>query len=72
MPTSPIARLDRLADRFRPAACLWIGGRCYRTEVVGDGTLDPPKPDLPPVCALCGRARDYRIVKLLGVDVSRI
>ncbi|MDP9365923.1 MAG: hypothetical protein M3Q10_17175 [Chloroflexota bacterium] len=70
MPTSPIARLDRLAGRFRPTACYSPGLACEAEVVVGDET--PGEPDLPTRCPSCGRCRTYTVVRLVGVDARRL
>ncbi len=63
-------RLRVVADRLRPTACHATGPTCEQAVVVGDGSLDPPTPDLPPTCPDCLRPWQYLIVELPGVDVA--
>ncbi len=72
MTGSSLRRLDRLAERFRPTACYSPGPVCEQAVVVGDGSLDPPTPDLPGRCPACGRRRTYQVVELLGVDAAKL
>ena len=65
-------RLDRLVLASKPGRCAWAGGRCVRHAVVGDGSLDPPEPELPAICAACRRPVAWSLVVLPGVDASRI
>ena len=65
-------RLDRLALAARPGRCRWVGGRCAKDALVGDGSDDPPMPNLPSVCPDCGRPVLWRVVVVCGVDVSRV
>ena len=67
-------RLDALAAVLRPqlAGCLWRGGSCWRYEVVGDGTDDPPIPPASATCEQCGRPLVRRVLVLVGVDAGRI
>ncbi len=72
MTPTNLRRLDRLTDRLRPPGCYSEGAVCEQAAVVGDGSLDPPTPDLPERCPACGRRRTYQVVELLGVDVARL
>lgn len=65
-------RLDRLAVAAKPGGCVWAGGRCVKYGVVGDGSLEPPMPDLSSVCPDCGRPVAWSVVVLPGVDASRL
>lgn len=65
-------RLDRLATLTRPMGCNVAGGACWKNEAYGDGSDDPPEPDLPGRCPACGLPRSYRLIRVLGVDVGRI
>lgn len=66
-----ITKLETVWHR-RPAACWSAGSACTKHELVGDGSDDPPMPDLPATCADCGRAILWRVIVLPGVDASRI
>ena len=72
MSTSQRARTDRLQPLFRPASCYSAGSVCDRVELVGDGSLDPPEPDLPEVCVACGRRIRWQVIVVYGVDVGAI
>lgn len=67
-------RLDTLAMvwRRRPPGCFSEGGTCTKYRVVGDGSDDPPMPDLPATCDGCGRPIFWRVTVVCGVDVSRV
>lgn len=65
-------RLDRLVLAAKPGRCQWHAGRCVQHAVVGGGSSDPPEPDLPEVCAACGRSIAWRVVRLVGIDVDRL
>jgi hypothetical protein len=66
------ARLDRVGDRLRPASCWSRGPRCWQTVLVGDGSDDPPVPELPAVCPDCSRPMRWQFVILAGTDVARL
>ncbi len=66
-----VIRLDRLTHRIRPAGCWSVGSRCETFVLVGDGSDDPPEPDLPDTCSKCGRPAEHHVVLLVGVDVDR-
>lgn len=65
-------RLDRLALAAKPGRCRWAGGRCVKHAVIGDGSDDPPMPELPAVCGGCGKPTLWRVVVLVGVDAARL
>jgi len=65
-------RLDVVAGRFRPPGCSGPGSHCRRWLVLGDGSADPPTPDLPSTCAACGRPLFVRFVVLIGVAADRL
>ncbi|MDP9364812.1 MAG: hypothetical protein M3Q10_11415 [Chloroflexota bacterium] len=72
MTGSSLRRLDRLADRLRPAGCRQPGPSCTTAwHVVGaeDPARNPPPP---PVCPACGRPRPVRVLELAGVDATRL
>ena len=70
MSGSNLRRLDRLADRLRPAACYSPGAVCERAVVVGAET--PGDPTLPKRCPSCGRPRTYTVVRIVGVDARML
>ncbi len=63
-------RLRVVADRLRPTTCYATGAYCETAVVCGDET--PGDPDLPARCPTCGRPRRYQIVRLVGVDASKL
>lgn len=67
-----LRRLDRLAHRFRPVDCFSDGDLCTKYWLVGDGSDDPPEPEVPATCAACGRATTTTLVIVAGVDMSRL
>lgn len=67
-----MSRLDRLVLAAKPGRCQWQGGRCVQQAVVGDGSDDPPMPELPAVCGACGRPIVWRVTVLVGVAVDRL
>lgn len=67
-----IVRIDRIAHRFRPVSCFSPGSQCVRYVLVGDGSDDPPEPELPARCPACGRPADHQLVVLVGVNVDAI
>lgn len=66
------SRLDRLVLAAKPGRCQWVGGGCVQHAVVGGGSTDQPEPELPEVCAGCGRLIAWRVVRLVGIDVDRL
>ena len=70
--TALVVRLDRVAQRLRPPACRGDGTVCEQTRLVGDGSDEPPVPELPAVCAACGRPIRWQLVVVAGVDVGLI
>lgn len=66
------SRLDRLVLLTRPKGCHVVGRECWRNEVYGDGTDDPPLPLLPERCPACGLPRSYQLVCVAGVDANLI
>jgi len=66
------SRLDRLVRAAKPGRCWWHAGQCVQHAVVGDGSRDPLEPELPGVCADCGRPIAWRVVCLVRVDVDRL
>lgn len=65
-------RIARLTHRVRPVGCFSSGSHCTTFLLVGDGSDDPPTPELPARCPACGRPHLHHIVRLIGVDVARI
>lgn len=67
-------RLDRLETVWhrRPEGCFSDGPTCAKHALVGDGSDDPPMPDLPATCAGCGRPTFWQITVVCGVDVGCI
>ncbi len=72
MSRSIAARLRRVVPHLRPSTCGPDGRHCRWVRLVGDGSEDPPVPDLPATCRHCGRPTEWQIVRLLGVDVTQL
>lgn len=68
--TGVLLRLDRVRERLRPVTCYSQGSLCDQVRLVGDGSLDPPMPDLPAICRHCGRPTRWETIVLIGVDVD--
>ena len=67
-----LPRIVRLEHIIRPSGCVGRGRTCHHVVVAGDGSLEPPIPDLPATCPRCGRPVRALIVTLAGVDASLI
>jgi len=67
-----LSRIVRLEDFIQPAGCVGRGRTCHHVAIAGDGSLEPPTPDMPATCPRCGRPVRALIIKLAGVDASLI
>lgn len=63
-------RRVRLALSAWPGRRRWHGGRCVKHARVGDGSDDPPEPELTTVFAYGGKPFSWRIVGLVGIDTA--